>query len=171
MTTNQMETLARSQSTSKTRISPMLRTNAVRQDIERSLPAENTTDRTNLTRAWLQEYGAPPPKSLSQPLMARILAFDAQVKTQGGLDRKTAKRLKAQGPMTDGKPRPKAPTPSPGTKLLREWNGVTHCVEVTETGFLWDGTPYRSLSAIARAITGAHWSGPRFFGTQGKVDG
>ena len=57
----------------------------------------------------------------------------------------------------------------PGGRLLREWNGVTHVVEVTETGFLWNGETWRSLSAIARAITGTHWSGPRFFGLTGKA--
>lgn len=54
--------------------------------------------------------------------------------------------------------------PSVGTRLVREWNGRMHVVEVTENGFVWDGKSYRSLSAIARRITGAHWSGPRFFG-------
>ncbi|MFZ1813637.1 MAG: DUF2924 domain-containing protein [Rhizobiaceae bacterium] len=67
---------------------------------------------------------------------------------------------------------PAAPNPSPplrpqpaiGTRLVREWNGRMHVVEVTDEGFVWDGKSYRSLSAIARRITGAHWSGPRFFG-------
>jgi len=53
---------------------------------------------------------------------------------------------------------------APGGRLLREWNGVTHVVEVSETGYRWNGTTHRSLSAVARAITGARWSGPRFFG-------
>ncbi len=51
-----------------------------------------------------------------------------------------------------------------GTRLLREWNGQQHFVEVVDDGFVFDGKEYRSLSAIARTITGAHWSGPRFFG-------
>jgi hypothetical protein len=53
---------------------------------------------------------------------------------------------------------------APGTRLLREWNGRQHFVEVVDGGYVFDGKPYRSLSAIARRITGAHWSGPRFFG-------
>ncbi|WP_439604254.1 DUF2924 domain-containing protein [Shinella sp.] len=53
---------------------------------------------------------------------------------------------------------------SPGTRLLREWNGRQHNVEVAEDGYILDGKTYRSLSAVARRITGAHWSGPRFFG-------
>ena len=53
---------------------------------------------------------------------------------------------------------------APGARLLRDWNGQTHAVDVTVEGYLFDGTTYRSLSAIARRITGTHWSGPRFFG-------
>jgi hypothetical protein len=53
---------------------------------------------------------------------------------------------------------------APGGRLLREWNGVTHLVEVTADGYRWNGSTHRSLSAIARGITGARWSGPRFFG-------
>jgi hypothetical protein len=51
-----------------------------------------------------------------------------------------------------------------GTRLVRDWNGRRHCVDVGDKGFIFDGKTYRSLSAIARKITGAHWSGPRFFG-------
>jgi len=54
--------------------------------------------------------------------------------------------------------------PSRGTRLVREWNGALHEVEVLEDGYLWRGARHRSLSAIARAITGTKWSGPRFFG-------
>ncbi len=55
---------------------------------------------------------------------------------------------------------------APGSRFLREWNGVTHVVERTEVGYLWNGKVHASLSGIARAITGAHWSGPRFFGVK-----
>jgi hypothetical protein len=51
-----------------------------------------------------------------------------------------------------------------GGRLLRDWNGVTHVVDVTADAYLWQGERHRSLSAIAQSITGAHWSGPRFFG-------
>jgi hypothetical protein len=57
---------------------------------------------------------------------------------------------------------------SPGARLVREWGGATYTVDVVEDGFRWNGTRYRSLSAIARAITGASWSGPRFFGLNRK---
>jgi hypothetical protein len=56
-------------------------------------------------------------------------------------------------------------TPStPGTRLIREWHGQTHLVDVLEKGMLYQGRTYRSLSEVARVITGARWSGPRFFG-------
>ena len=57
-----------------------------------------------------------------------------------------------------------SPTLKPGGRLIREWNGVTHVVDVIDGGFVWNGQRYASLSPIARAITGARWSGPRFFG-------
>ena len=60
--------------------------------------------------------------------------------------------------------RPAAPQLRPGAQLLRTWNGVTHRVDVVEDGYRYRGVVYRSLSAIAKRITGAHWSGPRFFG-------
>jgi hypothetical protein len=68
--------------------------------------------------------------------------------------------------VANGKPIEDATRPpiQSGTHLMREWNGRTYLVEVINDGFLLDGRKYRSLSAIARKITGAHWSGPRFFG-------
>lgn len=63
-----------------------------------------------------------------------------------------------------GAERKASPTLQPGARLLREWNGTTHVVDVLHEGFLWNGTPHRSLSAIGRVITGARRSGPRFFG-------
>ena len=59
----------------------------------------------------------------------------------------------------------------PGARLMREWNGTTHLVEMHEDGLHWQGQVYKSLSAIARQITGAHWSGPRFFGLSGSGGG
>jgi hypothetical protein len=64
---------------------------------------------------------------------------------------------------------PRAPTKlAPGARLIREWRGRTVAVLTTEDGFSWEGRPYRSLSQIAREVTGAHWSGPRFFGLTGR---
>jgi hypothetical protein len=118
-------------------------------------------ERDALLHLWPDLMAGPPPKGLSQPFLRRFLAFALQARDQGGLP----KALKARLAKTEsGKARAKAPALRPGGRLLREWNGVTHVVDVTADGFLWQGERHRSLSAIAQSITGAHWSGPRFFG-------
>lgn len=118
-------------------------------------------DRAALAAAWSQIMASPVPKGLSQPFLRRFLAFELQARRYGGLPKGFAARLRAA---TRAGARPKAPSLRPASRLMREWNGRTHVVDVTEDGFLWNGQPYRSLSAIAREITGARWSGPRFFG-------
>lgn len=124
-----------------------------------TLPA---LDRSRLEQAWREVEGTPAPHRMSQNLMRRVIAFEIQALTQGGLPKSLLKSVSAVG-AADTKPEPTLRL-KPGGRLLREWNGTTHMVDVTEDGFIWNGQSYRSLSAIARAITGAHWSGPRFFG-------
>ena len=87
--------------------------------------------------------------------------YETQARALGGLSRVTERRLKKASLGAAAPPRAKA-----GTRLVREWNGRTYQVEVVEGGYVMDGKSWRSLSAIARHITGAHWSGPRFFGVQ-----
>jgi CubicO group peptidase (beta-lactamase class C family) len=84
----------------------------------------------------------------------------------GGLPKGFAARLER---MTADEAPKRSPGLQVGGRLLREWNGVTHVIDVTGHGFRWRNSTYRSLSAIAREITGAHWSGPRFFGLAGKT--
>jgi hypothetical protein len=127
-----------------------------------SMPAE--LPRTELVARWQTLYGTPPPKGISRRLMVGALAYAHQAKQQGGPSAALSRRL-AQ--LIDGKPLARVPatrTLKPGARLVREWNGKIHTVEVVEGGYIWNGTCYRSLSAVARAITGARWSGPRFFG-------
>jgi hypothetical protein len=126
-----------------------------------------TTDRAALVAAWSDTVGSPAPKGISRTFLRRFLAFEIQVQRTGGLTKQTIATLKRP----DSKTRPKTTVPAlkPGGRLLREWNGVTHVVDVTEAGFVWKGETWRSLSAIAREITGAHWSGPRFFGLNGRA--
>ena len=120
-----------------------------------------TADRTGLIAAWQDLLQPPVPKGLSQTLMRRFLATEIQTRATGGLSRQVRAALQVR---PEDQSRTRSPNLKPGATLLREWNGVTHRVEVTPDGFVWNGTTYRSLSVIARAITGAHWSGPRFFG-------
>ena len=120
-----------------------------------------TMHRTALIAAWSEAFGTPVPKRLSSPFLRRFLAFEVQARQFGGLPKGFAEKLAR---MADEKTDTRSPALKPGGRLIREWNGVTHAVDVIEGGFLWDGQRHSSLSAIARAITGARWSGPRFFG-------
>jgi len=105
------------------------------------------------------------PKNASQNFLRGNLAWTAQAVAQGHDPVNLRKSLvaKAQRP-----PRRNYPRYKPGTRLIREWQGVTHEVTVEGKGYTWNGTHYRSLSHIARGITGTRWSGPRFFGLHGK---
>jgi len=123
-----------------------------------------TMDRAALVSAWSELFRTPVPKGLSKAMMRRFLAVEIQTRRYGGLPKKTEAALNRSRKQIT---RPSSPGIKPGGRLLREWNGVTHSVEVTDTGFEWRGRTWRSLSAIAREITGAHWSGPRFFGLAG----
>jgi len=120
---------------------------------------------------WRRTIGGQPLKYVSVQFMRRALAYEAQVKVHGGHSAAVRKALKAalkQGQKPAGKAGSRKPPLQsvlrPGTHLVREWNGRTYQVEVLDGGFQLDGKRYRSLSAIAKKITGAHWSGPRFFG-------
>ena len=109
----------------------------------------------------------PPPMRLSRDLLTRGIAYKLQERGYGGLSKAAAPKLEqaAAGPPRRGAAKP-APSVSlrPGTRLVREWRGVTHMVLIHADGIEWRGQRYRSLSLVARKITGARWSGPRFFG-------
>jgi len=118
-------------------------------------------DRDRLLRLWRDCFGGPAPKGMSLTFLRRFLAFDLQARSQGGLP---APLLAKLGRIEAGQDRTASPVLKSGGRLLREWNGITHVIDATPEGYLWQGQHHRSLSAIARAITGAQWSGPRFFG-------
>lgn len=129
--------------------------------VPRTPAALGAMDRPALLACWSEIFGTAAPRGMSQPILRRFIAFELQSRRHGGLPARFLSRL-------DRAAKSGAPTASrslrPGGRFLREWNGVTHVVEVTADGYLWNGARHRSLSAIARTITGAHWSGPRFFG-------
>lgn len=126
-----------------------------------SLADLEAMDRKALARLWSELIGGDVPTSMSQPMQRRFLAFELQAKREGGLSAALRARLHR---IAQGEERKTSPTLQPGARLLREWNGITHVVDVLPEGYRWNGATHRSLSAIARAITGARWSGPRFFG-------
>ncbi|MEH6675426.1 MAG: DUF2924 domain-containing protein [Sulfitobacter sp.] len=121
----------------------------------RSLPREA------LLALWIELHGTPPPARLSQTFLRRFIAFDLQACNKGPLPQSAKSQL---AKLATGRTSAAKPVLKSGGRYLREWNGVTHVVDVTDQGHLYKGETYQSLSAVARAITGAHWSGPRFFG-------
>ena len=121
-------------------------------------------DREALIAAWSGIFATPVPRCLSIPFLRRFVAFEVQARQCGGLPKGFAEQL---AKAADEKADTRSPAVRPGGRLIREWNGVTHVVDVVGDGFVWNGQRHASLSAIARAITGARWSGPRFFGLKG----
>jgi hypothetical protein len=117
-----------------------------------------------LRAEWRRLHRAQPPMRLSRDLLMRGITYKLQERPLGGLSKTTIRKLESLcGKSTPDKP-PAAPVSlKPGTRLVREWRGVTHSVLVHSGGFEWNGERYGSLSLIAEKITGAHWSGPRFF--------
>lgn len=135
------------------------------------LTAFETLTRESCIEQWKRQFGREPPKYTSVQFMRSALAYEAQLKAHGGHTTavrkafKTALKEDTKPAKTTGSRKPSSQSVlRPGTHLVREWNGRTYQVEVLDGGFQLDGKRYRSLSAIAKKITGAHWSGPRFFG-------
>lgn len=118
--------------------------------------------RDELVARWVRQYGVPPPKGFSRSLLELSAAHTLQVEASGS---RTSASRKALTRLESNSTRQVRPTRflAAGSRLIRVWNGRSHQVEVTEQGYLWNDKSYKSLSAIARAITGSHWSGPRFF--------
>ena len=125
--------------------------------ITQEVRALEALDLHGLRDQWRKRYGEPP-KMRSRELLARLLAWRIQAEAFGGLDATTIRLLKA-----DRLPPPK-PELSPGSQLSREWQGRRHDVDVLEAGFRYAGADYRSLSEVARIITGTRGNGLRFFG-------
>ena len=120
---------------------------------------------------WRERLGSPP-RFASTELTRLWLAWELQAKVRGGYDLATRRRLKqlSKSSKVDTTPTSAAlGALKPGTVLTREWGGMIHRVMVLEEGFAWAGQNYRSLSEIATRISGARWSGPRFFGLKQRV--
>jgi hypothetical protein len=114
---------------------------------------------SELRALWAQHFGGPPDLR-SVDLLRLTLSWRLQARVHGGLDAAIRKRLRRKTMADPGS----AIDLEIGTILNREWQGQPHIVEVLGDGFRWKGTTYSSLSAVAKAITGTNWNGPRFFG-------
>ena len=124
-----------------------------------------------LKQQWRTLYNSAPPHRISRELLIRAVTYRIQEQAFGGLKPSTRRLLerlasdaRSQRPL---KLQPSAPAPA-GTVLMREWHGVTHEVRVLDRGVLYKRKRYRSLSEVARLITGSRWSGPLFFGLRSK---
>ncbi len=137
-------------------------------DLPTALAALESADRRDLLDLWGNLIGSPAPKNLSVPFLRKALAFELQCQVHSGPKSRTLEDLGriAAGGASHASVGARL---RPGAKLVREWQGRTWTVEVIEGGFLMGGERYASLSALARKITGARWSGPRFFGLAEEV--
>ena len=144
------------------------------QALEARLAGIAQLDMPALQSAWAGRFGRLPPKGLSRRLLELAAAYGAQARVHGGLKPSVRRKLlrfartqqgtEVAAPLNQATPRSQLGPLSPGSRLVREWHGRSYSVEVTEGGFLYAGRQYRSLSVVARTITGTRWSGPRFFG-------
>ena len=138
------------------------------QTLEQRLNAIPKLPDSQLTKEWAALFGRPPPRRLSRRLLELAAAYQAQAMVYGGLRQSTRRKLidmaRRRATATEKPERKPRVALSPGTRLVRDWHGRTCTVEVTEQGFLFAGQRHGSLSAVARTITGARWSGRRFFG-------
>lgn len=147
-----------------------------REDVEREIAALDTLETKALKERWASLYRRDPPPRIRAGLLRLGIAYRLQELAFGGLKphtirllRKLAAELRAEraAKLAGTEPKPVSSpsrTLTPGTRLMREWNGEMESVDVVAEGFEWRGTSYRTLSAVAGAITGTKWSGPKFFG-------
>ena len=163
-------------------------------DLELALSSIEMENREQLIKRWRKLFKSTPAKNLSLPMIRRIVGYQLQCKTHGGLSRAAKSALKAplSAALTASSPkqmfceenekhgegtaravvdsyytskeRSRISYLKPESHLIREWNGRTYRVDVKAEGFVMDGKAYKSLTAIAQRITGTRWSGPRFFG-------
>lgn len=120
-----------------------------------------------IVAAWERAHGAPAP-NVPPSMLARAMTWQMQARAHGGLEKRVERHLDrlveaSEEALRNPKPVPDAP--AAGTRFLREWGGRVHHVELLPNGrYAYAAREWRSLSVIAKHITGAHWSGPRFFG-------
>ena len=151
--------------------------------IDREIAALGRLSRAELAAQWEKIYKWPPPPGVRHELLTRAIAWHFQAECLGGFSAETLRLLESaidrvekgfadrNRQTKDGAEEGKATASrrkrrqiSPGARLLRDWHGKTHVVDVIEGGFVFEAKVYSSLSSIAHKITGTQWSGPRFFG-------
>jgi Protein of unknown function (DUF2924) len=135
--------------------------------ISRKLASLESSPIKVLKQQWRALYGSEPPHRVSRELLTRAVAYRIQEQARGGLKPSTRRLLVRLGnDARRGRPLKFEPVTaaSAGTVLVRDWHGTAHEVRVLDQGVLYKRKRYRSLTEVAKLITGAHWNGPRFFG-------
>lgn len=136
-------------------------------DLEAQLSRLPTLESSELRKLWCKLFQNPPHSRIRRELLIPILAYRLQERALGGQKPKTARclRLIAEELVSGKRSLQNGQIgPRPGTRMVRHWRGKVHEVVTLESGFLYDGQKYASLTEIAGQITGTHWSGPAFFG-------
>ena len=141
------------------------------QAVDRILGQLPTMDRKSLQGLWRNFFDRTPVPALRRETLIPILAYRIQEKAFGGLKESAARKLRelAEEHVGGAKPVPASLRPKIGTRYIREYQGRMHEVTVLESGFEYDDETYRSLTEIAKVITGTKWSGPAFFGLKRKT--
>ncbi len=141
--------------------------------VDKKVNALQVLGRAELLARWKRAFKQPAPKRISRELLLLALAYQIQERAERGLSKAALKRLTGRGGADEAgrrAPKIKAPRLKPGSRLIREWHGEVHQVMVRDNGFEYRSQRYRSLSKIAREITGTQWSGPSFFGLRKAAD-
>ncbi len=130
-----------------------------------------TMERKGLCQLWRDLFGQSPSPALRRETLIPILAYRIQEKAFGGLKASTARQLRELVPEHAGGAKALQTSfhPKTGTRYVREYRGKLHEVTVLESGFEYEGSTYRSLTEIAKVITGSKCSGPAFFGLKRKA--
>jgi Protein of unknown function (DUF2924) len=142
--------------------------------VESRLADLPTLSKEALADLWKQFFGSTPPTQLRRNLMISILAYRIQERTFTSLNGRVRSRLIKLAHAFETNPDVKSasmPRLRPGTRLVRQWSNQVHLVNVESHGFEYKGGRYKSLSEIARLITGTRWSGPLFFGIKNEQSG
>ncbi|WP_439604626.1 DUF2924 domain-containing protein [Shinella sp.] len=158
-----------------------------RSSLAEELALIETLARDDLSARWVKAFGTVAPAGVRLDLLIRGITWDVQTRRLGGLSTVARRLLKAAKvdtlrrraqrsktalgesqaqPLKESYEGPNGAADAlhPGSRIVRDWCGQPHTVDVVENGYVYEGKVYRSLSSIARVITGTNWSGPRFFG-------
>lgn len=138
-------------------------------ELDAAISRLDTLERADLLDRWADLYGVAPPHKISRKLLLQSISYRLQEAHHGGLPaaaRRHLNRIAAELPQRGDAAITMMPRIKTGTRFVREWQGALHQVTVTPAGFEWQGGTHRSLSEIARLITGTRWNGWTFFGAR-----